>query len=86
MIVGLRSGPLIPPAKTKVPVIIMPITPPAKRGAAHVAGEARGARLAYADINAFAWWYGGRWLTVNRGRRGLARAHRGAEDVTQIRR
>lgn len=68
-----------------IPGIEAPITPTAKRGAAHVAGEARGAKLTYTDLNAYAWWYGGGWVTLNRGKKGLRRIHRGAEDVTRVR-
>ncbi len=82
----VRARPFALPAPEGIPGIGAAITPAAKRGAAHVAGEAKGGRLIYVDLNAFAWWYGGGWLTLNRGRRGLARAHRGAEDATQIRR
>ena len=45
-----------------------------------------GGLLTYADLHAFAWWYGGGWLTLNRGKKGLRRVHRGNEDVTQVRR
>lgn len=86
MVPTVRTRSFAQPAPEGIPEIGAVIIPAAKRGAAHVAGEARGARLTYADLNAFAWWYGGGWLTVNRGRRGLARAHRGAEDTSQIRR
>jgi len=39
-----------------------------------VAGLAKGGLLTYADLNAFAWGYGGGWLTLNRGKKGLRRS------------
>jgi len=48
--------------------------------------RSEGGILTYADLHAFAWWYGGGWVTLNRGRKGLRRIHRGAEDVSRVRR
>lgn len=36
--------------------------------------------LLYGHVFSFGWTTGG-WLTVNRGRKGLQRTHRGAEDA-----
>lgn len=86
MLPNLSPRPLLDPPASPVADLQAAITPPARRSFAHLYGLVRGSRVTYPDLNAFVWWYGGGWLTVNRGRRGLARAHRGAEDVTQIRR
>ena len=86
MIPLVSSRPQVIPEPVPIPLSEAAITPSAQKHFARLYGRATGSRLIYADLNAFAWWYGGGWLTVNRGRRGLARAHRGAEDVTQIRR
>ncbi len=86
MIPSLDTRSIITPNPALIPDLAVSITPSARKSFAHLYGEVKGGRLSYADLNAFAWWYGGGWLTVNRGRRGLARAHRGAEDVTRVRR
>ncbi len=86
MIPSVSSRPQVTPGSVPVPLSEAAIAPSARKSFAHLSGEAKGGRLIYTDLNGFAWWYGGGWLTVNRGRRGLARAHRGAEDITQVRR
>ena len=85
MVPTVRTRPFALPAPEGIPGVGAAITPAAKRGAAHVAGEARGARLTYTDLHAYAWWYGRGWVTLNRGKKGLRRIHRGAEDVTRVR-
>jgi len=82
--VSVRSH--VSPQSAPLPVIEATIVPLARKGFAHISGEARGSRLTYEDLNAFAWWYGGGWLTLNRGKKGLRRVHRGAEDVSRVRR
>ena len=86
MIPIIKPRPPVLPDQAPITPLEGSIVPMARKSFHHVAGEAKGGRLTYVDLNAFAWWYGGGWLTVNRGRRGLARAHRGAEDITQVRR
>ncbi|WP_243092472.1 hypothetical protein [Thermus hydrothermalis] len=57
------------------------IFPLARRDFRHVpGGEIRGAVARYGDIHAFAWYVGGGYLTLNRGRRLRTRSHHGAED------
>ena len=68
------------------PQVEATVTPSAKKSISYVNGEVKGMRLRYADLFAFAWWTGGGWLTLNRGKKGLRRVHRGNEDVTQVRR
>ncbi len=86
---------MIPPVLTRaysapdpflLPPVVASIYPQARRDARHVSGGVMGGLLTYADLHAFAWWYGGGWLTLNRGKKGLRRVHRGNEDVTQVRR
>ena len=86
MVPSVATRPFVAPRPRPVPEIEATIVPAARRSFAHVAGAARGTRLMYADLHAFAWWYGGGWVTLNRGRKGLRRVHRGAEDATRVRR
>ena len=86
MIPSVSSRPQVTPRSAPIPLTEAAIAPSPRKSFAHLSGQATGGKLIYADLNALAWWYGGGWLTVNRGRRGLARAHRGAEDITQVRR
>lgn len=69
-------APLVLPAPAPVPELVASIHPPAHTSAHHVAGEARGGRLYYADLWAFVWWKGGgrelRGPRVMFGRRGLS--------------
>ncbi len=69
-----------------IPTALASIYPQARRDARHVAGGVTSSLLTYADLHAYAWWYGGGWLTLNRGKKGLRRVHRGNEDATQVRR
>ena len=68
------------------PAVRADVTPASRKSFAHVDGAVRGGRLEYQDLHAYAWWYGGGWVTLNRGKKGLRRIHRGAEDVTRVRR
>ena len=86
MIPGVKNRDLILPLDAELPVARAAIRPDARRGARHVAGEVAGSLLTYADLSAYAWWYGGGWLTLNRGKKGLRRVHRGTEDVSRVRR
>lgn len=75
----LVAGVVLPPANPVVPALLT-VAPRARSCAAHIAGTVAGARLAYPDLNAFAWWQGGghetRGPRVMFGRRGLS----GGED------
>lgn len=88
MIVGLAPRTRVNPTPSPVPSAVARIRPAARKSRTHLGELARaeGTHLSYADIQAFAWWYGGGWLTLNRGKKGLRRIHRGAEDVTRVRR
>ncbi len=88
MIVGLAPRTRVNPTPSPVPNAVARICPAARKSRAHLGelAHAEGTRLSYVDIQAFAWWYGGGWLTLNRGKKGLRRIHRGAEDVTRVRR
>ena len=86
MLSSVRVRDYLDPTASSLPAVLGTIYPQAQRSNRHVAGEVRGGLLAYADLHAFAWWYGGGWLTLNRGKKGLRRIHRGAEDVTRVRR
>ena len=86
MIPALRVRDRVISPNEIVPLVVGLIYPQASRSARHVAGEVWGSQLAYADLHAFAWWYGGGWITLNRGKKGLRRVHRGAEDVSRVRR
>jgi hypothetical protein len=48
-----------------------------------VAGEVVGTGVRYGDLNAFAWYYAGGYLTLNRGRKRIGRTFRGAEDAAK---
>ncbi len=78
---GVPNRDLIHPPDAELPVARAAVRPDARRGARHVAGEVSGSLLTDADLSAFAWWYGGGWLPLNRGKKGLRRVHRGAERV-----
>ena len=86
MVPSVRVRDNLDPTASSLPVVSGTICPQVQRSNQHVTGEVRCGLLTYADLNAFAWSYGGGWLAVNRGRRGLTQAYRGAEDATQIRR
>ncbi len=86
MVPVLKARQHLNPGPAPLTKAVAAIYPQAQRDGRHVAGQAKGGLLTYTDLNAFAWWYGGGWLTLNRGKKGLRRVHRGSEDVTQIRR
>jgi len=86
MIPSLKTRPYVAPTALTIPKAAASVQPLAQHDARHIAGGVRGRLLTYADLNAFAWWYGGGWLTLNRGKKRLRRVHRGAEDVSRVRR
>ena len=86
MIPTSKTRPYVAPPSLATPTAVGSVQPQARRDARHVAGEAKGSLLTYADLHAYAWWYGGGWITLNRGKKGLRRVHRGAEDVSRVRR
>lgn len=86
MITNVQKSQAIAPPSLPSPSVLASVSPRARRHATHVAGEVKGSLLTYADLHAFAWWYGGGWVTLNRGRKGLRRIHRGTEDVSRVRR
>jgi len=79
-----RRAAFEPPEAVPIALVSAAIAPSAGRSWNHVAGGASGGTLTYADRNAYTWWAGGGFLTVNRGHRGIRRTHRGAEDVAQV--
>ncbi len=72
------------PEPVPIPAASASIAPAAGSSWRHIAGSARGGTLSYADLNAYTWWAGGGFITLNRGHRGIRRTHRGAEDVAQV--
>jgi len=72
------------PSAVPIAPVQASVAPSAGRSWNHVAGIASGGTLTYADRNAYTWWAGGGFLTLNRGHRGIRRTHRGAEDVAQV--
>ena len=86
MVAELKRRPLLLPEPLGIATVEARVYPAARKSHAHVSGAVNGYLLVYPDLNAFVWWYGGGWLTVNRGKKGLRRIHRGAEDVTRVRR
>ncbi len=78
---GWRERALIVPDPTPTPLMVVGVSPLARRDFRHVpGGEVTGAVARYGDIHAFAWYVGGGYLTLNRGRRLRTRSHHGAED------
>jgi len=84
MVPTASSRPFVAPPTSGVAEIGAVIAPQASKSWNHVAGSASGGTLTYADRNAYTWWAGGGFLTLNRGHRGIRRTHRGAEDVAQV--
>lgn len=74
---------LAPVARPLVPVLEVGIDPASTSQwwTLHGGASASGARVTYTDLYAFL-WYRGRagYLTLNRGRKGICRTFRGAED------
>ncbi|MFD3005141.1 hypothetical protein [Thermus tengchongensis] len=81
MIPTWRTRTLVVPSPVGVPEPPLGVFPSGRESHHHVAGEVRGARAVYGDLNAFAWYYGGGYLTLNRGRKRIARTARGGEDA-----
>lgn len=78
---GWRERMLVLPSLAPTPLMEVGVFPLARRDFRHVpGGEVKGAAARYGDIHAFAWYVGGGWLTLNRGRRLRTRSHHGAED------
>jgi|GEM_PF-2093841 hypothetical protein len=76
---GLRA--LVLPVSTGVPEPALGVIPAGRESYHHLAGEVRGGRVYYEDLNAYAWYAGSAgYLTLNRGRKGICRTFRGAED------
>ncbi|GIW39022.1 MAG: hypothetical protein KatS3mg075_503 [Meiothermus sp.] len=73
---------LLIPEPVLVPEPPLGVLPPGRESYHHLAGEVRGKRVYYGDLNAYAWYVGRAtgYLTANRGRKGLCRTFRGAED------
>ncbi|WP_457638442.1 hypothetical protein [Oceanithermus sp.] len=84
MIPQVSQRRLVYPQAVPVGEIEGAIAPQVSKSWNHVAGNASGITLIYADRNAYTWWAGGGFLTLNRGHRGIRRTHRGAEDVAQV--
>lgn len=78
---GWRERTLVFPFLAPTPLMEVGVFPLARRDFRHVpGGEVKGAVARYGDIHAFAWYVGGGYLTLNRGRRLRTRSHHGAED------
>lgn len=78
---GWQNRTLVLPDPTPTPPMEVGVFPLARRDFRHVrGGEVRVAVARYGDIHAFAWYVGGGWLTLNRGRRLRTRSHHGVED------
>jgi len=81
MVPGVRSRNLVLPPPVPTPQLGAAVVPMARRSVHHVAGEVVGAAVRYGDLNAFAWYYAGGYLTLNRGRKRISRTFRGSEDA-----
>jgi len=81
MVPSVRARSLVLPPATPSPQPGATVGPGARKSFHHVAGEVVGTRLHYGDLNAFAWYYAGGYLTLNRGRKRISRTFRGAEDA-----
>ncbi len=84
MVPSVSAREVIYPPAMPVAAAVFAISPQASKSWRHVHGDARRGQLVYSDLNAYAWWAGGGYLTLNRGHRGIRRTHRGAEDVAQV--
>lgn len=79
---GWQNRTLVLPDPTPTPPMEVGVFPLARRDFRHVrGGEVRVAVARYGDIHAFAWYYAGGYLTLNRGRKRISRTFRGAEDA-----
>ena len=81
---GWQASAFTAPPAVPIAPLAASVAPSAGGSWNHVAGGTRGGTLTYADRNAYTWWAGGGFLTLNRGHRGIRRTHRGAEDVAQV--
>ena len=86
MIPLLESRSLVSPEQSFIPTVKARVAPKAKRAYGRFSGIITASELEYADLHSYSWWYGGGWLTLNRGKKGLKRVHRGGEDVSRLRR
>jgi hypothetical protein len=77
---GAPAGSVPAPTPESVSVLELLVPRAAKESFTYVSGFVSGNIASYDDLNAFAWYYTGGWLTVNRGRRKLRRTHHGSED------
>jgi hypothetical protein len=81
MVPTVRARSLLLPSANPTPQPGATVAPGARKSVHHVAGEVVGTRVRYGDLNAFAWYYAGGYLTLNRGRKRISRTVRGAEDA-----
>lgn len=80
MIPVIKARSIVWPDPVPAPLPGASVSPAARRSSHHVAGAVVGGRVEYRDLNAFAWYYPGGFLTLNRGRKRIARTFHGAED------
>jgi hypothetical protein len=81
MVPTARARSLVLPPVTPTPQPGATVAPRARKSFHHVAGEVVGTEVRYGDLNAFAWYYAGGYLTLNRSRKRIGRTFRGAEDA-----
>jgi hypothetical protein len=81
MVPGVRVRRLLVPLPHPAPQPGAAVVPGARRSFHHVAGKVAGTAVRYGDLNAFAWYYAGGYLTLNRGRKRISRTFRGLEDA-----
>jgi|DewCreStandDraft_2_1066082.scaffolds.fasta_scaffold23391_2 hypothetical protein len=73
---------IAPPARPLAPVLELSVDPATNQWwTLHGGASANAGRVSYSDLYGFL-WYRGRagYLTLNRGRKGICRTVRGAED------
>jgi len=85
MIPVIRSRALVLPDPVEAPLPGAAVFPGARQSSHHVAGEVVGTSVRYRDLSSFAWYYGGGYLMLNRGRKRLGRTFRGSEDARRKR-
>lgn len=80
---------MLPPAPTLGLKIVSPtpiaplevaVYPQAAISYNHVSGQVQAFVSSYADLNSYTWYHAAPYLTLNRGRRSVARTHHGVED------
>jgi hypothetical protein len=86
MVPTVKPRSLAMPAPVPAPFPGASVSPAARRSSNHVVGAVVGGRVEYRDLNAFAWYLAGGYLTLNRGRKRIGRTFRGAEDGRRERR